>query len=310
MKNMYFVCIIFFSCLGLACSTAQVHRAAYVPLPQPSLRSGAPSEGRNMLTFGSMLLAGQQPVEDVTSVQANTETISVTAGSANWVPRSQMNLNFRHRFTKNFDMGISGEWGVANGKQKTYKDDLNLTPEGNVLGIGISFGYNIRINHEWALALGGEYLSFNIPYVRQMTEVDMVTRIGEEEHGTETVGVFSFSIIPRFEMGGTTLFGGVTFRNHPTTPKLEIYASELHFVNDDNVDGGPVYTIISFGAEFRLSHALRLLVMAFQPLNSTPVKYYPMFGVGVSWDMDAPAPHAAAPEHHDPHYDGSQPPTI
>jgi len=294
MRNVYLFIIISLSLFTLACSTAQVHRSAYVPLPQPSMRSGAPSQGRSMLTAGAMTLAKQQPVEDVTDVTVNTETISVTKGSANWVPRSQMNLNWRYRFTKNFDMGIGGEWGLAAGKQKTYTDDLNLTPKGNVIGIGLSFGYNVQIDKQWAVAIAGEYLSFSIPYVRQQVATDLVTPINAPEYGTETVGVYSFSIIPRMEMGNATVFGGVTFRNHPTTPKLEIYANELNFISDDNVDSGSTYTIVTVGAEFKLNPVLRLLVMAFQPVSTSPVKYFPMFGLGLVWDM------GAAPRYHTP----------
>ena len=221
--------------LALACSTAQVHRSAYVPLPQPSMRSGAPSQGRSMLTAGGMLLAGQQPVEDVTDITVNTETVSLSTGSANWVPRTQMNLNWRYRFTKNFDMGIGGEWGLAAGKQKTYKDDLDLTPKGNVIGVGLSFGYNFQINPEWAIAIAGEYLSFTIPYARQFVDTDLITPIGEVEYDTETIGVYSFSILPRMDMGNATVFGGVTFRNHPTAPKLERYATKISVLADDNV---------------------------------------------------------------------------
>jgi hypothetical protein len=288
--------------LALACSTAQVHRSAYVPLPQPSMRSGAPSQGRSMLTAGAMTLAKQQPVEGVTDITVDTETVSLSTGAANWVPRTQMNLNWRYRFTKNFDMGIGGEWGVAAGKQKTYQDDLNLTPKGNVIGVGLSFGYNFQINHEWAIAIAGEYLSYTIPYARQFVDTDMITPIGEVEYATETLGIYSFSIIPRMEMGNATVFGGVTFRNHPTAPKLEIYANEISVLADDNVEPGPVYTLIMVGAEFKLNPVLRLLVMAFQPLNSSPVKYFPMFGLGLAWDM------GAAPPRHQPVHPHDAPP--
>jgi len=108
------------------------------------------------------------------------------------------------------------------------------------------------------------------------------------EYGSESVGVFSFSILPRINMGSTKIFGGVTFRNHPTAPKVEIYANELHYAFDDNVDAGNFYTVLAIGAEFLLAPELRLLVMAFQPITTDPVQYFPMFGLGLAWDMGAP----------------------
>ncbi|MBU1069958.1 hypothetical protein KJ975_10365 [Myxococcota bacterium] len=287
MRNVYLFIIISLSLFTLSCATAQVHRSAYVPLPQPSMRSGAPSQGRSMLTAGAMTLAKQQPVEEMTDIVVNTETISLSTGAANWVPRSQMNLNWRYRFTKNFDMGIGGEWGLAAGKQKTYTDDLNLTPKGNVIGIGLSFGYNFEIDTQWAVAISGEYLSFSVPYAKQFVDTDLISPIGEVEYGNETVGVYSFSIIPRMMMGNATVFGGVTFRNHPTAPKLEIYSNGINVLADNNVESGSTYTIITIGAEFKLNPVLRLLVMAFQPVTTSPVKYFPMFGLGLAWDMGA-----------------------
>jgi len=310
MKTVHFSLLILVSLFTLACATAQVHRSAYVPLPQPSLRSGAPSEGRGLLTAGAMTLAKQQPVEEVTDITVNTDTVSLSTGAANWVPRSQMNLNWRYRFSKNFDMGIGGEWGVAAGKQKTYRDDLNLTPKGNVVGVGLSFGYNFEIDPQWAVAIAGEYLSYTIPYAAQRVDTDLVTPIGEVEYGTETVGVYSFSIIPRMMMGDATVFGGVTFRNHPTAPKLEIYASEISVLADENVESGSTYTILTLGAEFKLNPVLRLLVMAFQPITTSPVKYFPMFGLGLAWDMGAAPRHSEPVTPHPSMSPADEPPTI
>lgn len=268
----------------LGCATTEVHRAAYVPLPQPPMRSGAPSEGNSLLSVGAMLLSGQKPVESVQQITVDQDNYSITTGAANYVPRSQTNLNWRYRITQNFDMGISGEWGVATGKLKTYKDDLNLEPKGNVVGIGLSMGYNFNINHQWSLALATEALTYSIPYARQSITNGLTSPV---EYGNENVGVFSFSILPRINMGTTKLFGGVTFRNHPTAPKVEYYANELHYAFDDNVDAGNFYTVITVGAEFLLAPELRLLVMVFQPITTDPVQYFPMLGVGLAWDMGA-----------------------
>ncbi len=275
------------------CAVTEVHRAAYVPLPQPPMRSGAPSEGRSLLSAGAMLLSGQKPVEGTQQVTIDQDTYSITTGAANYVPRSQTNLNWRYRVSRNFDIGLSGEWGVSAGKLKTYKDDVNLEPKGNVVGIGLSMGYNFNIDREWSVALATEFLSYSVPYARQSITNGISSPV---EYGNESVGVFSFSILPRLNLGNAKIFGGVTFRNHPTAPKVEIYANELHYAFDNNVDAGNFYTILTVGAEFLLAPELRLLVMAFQPITTDPVQYYPMFGLGLAWDMGA-ARHARRPVH-------------
>lgn len=285
MKNAFrFAFVLWIFLFTWGCAVTEVHRAAYVPLPQPPMRSGAPSEGRSLLTAGAMLLSGQKPVESVQNVTIDQETYSITTGAANYVPRSQTNLNWRYRLSKNFDLGISGEWGVEKGKIKTYKDDVNLEPKGNIVGIGLSMGYNFNIDRQWSLALAAEYLNFSVPYARQSITAGLSSPV---EYGNENVGVFSFSLLPRVKTGSAVIFGGVTFRNHPTAPKVEYYANELHYAFDNNVDAGNFYTIVTVGAEFKLAPELRLLVMAFQPINTDPVTYYPMFGVALAWDMGA-----------------------
>jgi hypothetical protein len=101
------------------------------------------------------------------------------------------------------------------------------------------------------------------------------------------VNVYSLSVIPSWRVGGLTLFGGGTLRNHPMVDKGEI---EIGTYPDDEVSAGPPNLIATVGAEIELFGSVRALGMVYQPLTQDPVRYGPTFGAAITIPLGSPTP--------------------
>ena len=91
------------------------HRSALTPLPQPALTGAGTFRGRSQLTVGTTLSSTVRAHEGTNPEEVNPdgESVSFSDGEANWVPRTQANLIFKHTFGRYFAMGLIGiTWDI------------------------------------------------------------------------------------------------------------------------------------------------------------------------------------------------------
>ncbi|MBU1535545.1 hypothetical protein KKF84_09500 [Myxococcota bacterium] len=270
-------------------STNTYHRSALTPVPQAALHGSGYFRGRSQISLGSAVVSSVKPREGISQTETNPdgETVSFSDGAANWIPRTQANLLYRHKFGQYFAMGLLGELALNPGAVKTYKDTVNLRPRGNAYGMGLTFQFLLPIHSHAHLGIGTDLLIYNVPYAKMATESTSPSsaNLWEPEYGTEVVGVGSFYIIPTYIFPWGTVFGGLTIRNHPSAPKVQ---TETSVLDQSNVDEGKAYYVLSMGAQINLSHNLAVQIMIYQPITNSPVVYYPMGAFGLVWDIDAP----------------------
>lgn len=277
-----------------ACSTYSRRQAALVPVLAPPLRSGQPlaSAGEFSLGSGKVVSAGA-PVE-------------ASGGNAGvWTPVVDLNGAMRLRVGQNFDVGFVFDGGPNDGAQSVT--DSQPRPDGAVWGGGLSLGFSAPLSPELRLGLASDLLIYTVPWVEYDT---CATNCGGVSYSivsreNKSATVFSLALIPSWHHDRFTVFGGLTLRNHPTTP----LGGTTVIPGEGGVDGGPAYLIASAGIEVAIGGEVKAMAMIYQPLMSDPVTYYPTVALALSvgfGSSPAPQPQPQPPPPPPPSYYSSR----
>lgn len=264
--------------IGLsACGTYSVRKSALAPHLAPPMRSGHGTGQGTEVSFGSTTVAAAVAPEEGPGANAGLH-----------IPRAELGGALRGALSPNFDFGFLWDYGARRGATKTAEDEPS-PQNGSVWGGGISMFYSAPTPHPaFRLGLGLDLLRYSVPYVEYRTCVeDCVEPYTDVDHDREGVNVYSLSVIPSWRVGGLTLFGGGTLRNHPMVDKGEI---EIGTYPDDEVNAGPPNLIATVGAEIELFGSVRALGMVYQPLTQDPVRYGPTFGAAITIPLGSPMP--------------------
>lgn len=272
--------------LVLACSaagcTTSVRRAALVPHQQPTQRTGQPLARQAEVALGAAsILETTEPTADSAGVQ---------------IPQTQVNAGMRFRTpVPDLDMGFVWDYGASEGSHKAAADQPTVE-HGDVIGGGFTLHYSVATDTPGLrVGLTGDLLLYSVPYVEYQTCIDCEVPWTDVDEEREMVPVLALGVVPSWNLGMVTLFGGVTMRNHPLVERGEISDSVTEEL-DEEVQAGPLNFIANAGVELGKPGGVRGLVHVYQPLGRDPVQYGPSFGIALSIPLGAaPASTPARP---------------
>jgi len=263
--------------------TYSVRSSALTPHMTPSFRNGqamdtAPAELG--VALGSVLRA-RDPEE------GNPDDGVV-------VPTTEVNGNLRFRPTRDFDLGVIYDRGLASGAV-SLSPNQPVPDGGDVAGGGVSLYYSVPTGEPGIrVGLAADLVVYDVPTVSYTTCsancTDPRTQVTQE---SDMVGVWSFAIIPSWRRGRFTGFAGATLKNHPTIEKSVVVST--YGYPDPEVDGGPVNVVFSAGAEVDLAAGFKASVLAYNVVGADPVDYGPTVALGLTVPLGRPvAPPAPA----------------
>lgn len=253
------VCSVVALFLGAGC-THSIRRAALVPHQQPVAHSARPVQTKEFSIGSPNALRTAKP-----RLSANQN-----AGIA--IPRWQGQGALRMPWGPDTSVGLHFDYGLDEGSVAVSDDQPD--PEGDVFGAAVSMLYSAKFSPEFSLGLAGQVWLYSIPYVEYDTCVDCPFGPWTEvEHDRDAIPVFSFALLPTFELSpAVSVFGGLTLRNHPTIQKSDIdIGPDDDF--DEEVETGPLNSIGSIGAEVALAERIKLTGYLHRPIAADPVIY-------------------------------------
>jgi hypothetical protein len=251
-------------------SSYSARRAALVPEVAPPMRSGAPMEtqGEISLAVPGVARTGEARVSD-DSEGIELPGLAITGAG-------------RLNAGKGFDIGLAYEHGTASGSRKLAEDQPDVA-NGDTYGFGLSWMLARQMpDRRVGLAITGDAMLFSVPYAEQLTSGGSTGTKRERE----TVPVLGLGVIPSFVIGEhVRLFGGLSVRNQPTTPRGGV---EDGIGDDDEVHMGEFVWTASAGAEASFG-GLRVLAMVYRPLESGgSIEYPTSVALGVTWAFGKP----------------------
>ncbi|HEY5926142.1 MAG TPA: hypothetical protein VIV11_30865 [Kofleriaceae bacterium] len=254
----------------------RVQRTARVPHPAAPLRTGEPLAGPVELSVGA------SSVGDVTKPELVDEDASLE------VAREQMRGELRVRVGRRGE--ITGIFESAMGKMVALDSSQAPVEQGLPTGIGFATRYSFDLGAPGlSFGLGGEVMSWRIPYVEYRTCIEYCEENGaaymQENHGFESVETFGLSLVPTYRTGNVAVFAGAYARRHPTIKRK---GTELYeYDSDYDVDGGNYNWMLNAGVEYRMP-VVSVLAHVQQNLTRDPVQYGPSFGLAIAFRVPEP----------------------
>jgi hypothetical protein len=256
------------------CAQYSVRRAALVPQPTPTMRTGQPMDRVAELGLG------------MGTVARLAEPREGDSDAGLHIPRVQVAGNLRFRPTRNFDLGLIMERAFVGGS--TSLADDQPTPEGgDARAFGTSLYYSAATRDAgFRLGISADFLIYSIPHVEYRTCVEncdhvKYTDVVQKRSG---VPVVSLGLTPSWHHKGWTGFGGVTFRNHPTIEK----GGTEGFYDTDDLEAGPMNAIISAGVEYHIDSGVRAGLVVHHIIAQDPVSYAPTIAATVTIPLSQP----------------------
>jgi hypothetical protein len=246
-----------------------IQRSARVPHPGVPLSSGQP------LATPTELSAGLSNVTDVLKPRVGDATQAVE------VPSTEMRDELRFRLGERAQVALIYEQGFAATSQQPDATQAPVGP-GDVYGVGASFGYSFSTSTP-GFSIGStlEIMGWSIPYVEYRTCVDCMTSYTVIDHGSANPLTLGIGIAPSYRSGRVTYFGGLFARNHPTTQRKELNATDVISSGGD-VHSGPFNILLHAGVEIELQPWLSALVILHQDVIANPVQYGPGLGLALT----------------------------
>ncbi|HEX5062707.1 MAG TPA: hypothetical protein VFV99_25215 [Kofleriaceae bacterium] len=289
------------ACAG--CSTYIQHRAALVPHATPVQALGQPAAWKGNATLGATNIA---------DAVAPGVGDNPNAGVA--IPSSQLRGALNLAVTRNLTIGIFSERGLAS-TAHPIKDTLPPLDDRGVGGVGYSASYSIPTGSPWRIGLALEMTMWRVPWVEYSQCIDFCTTpTVTVSKGTTDVGQIGFGIVPSYQFGDWTFFGGLTGRTHPLIEEKVINNGEW-----PDVEEGPMNAIVSGGAAYEAGERVQFVLQAHQVLTQDPVAYGPSIGFSVviglgprypKVDPPPPAPVMYVPVGATPAGPGALPPPV
>src|SRR6185503_6713044 len=86
------------------------------------------------------------------------------------------------------------------------------------------------------------------------------------------IPIWNVSVLPSYRDHQLTVFGGITWRNHPTNSKFDTKTqTQLAMEDAGDVRAGPTYRLIEVGVEYAATPTWKLLVIAHQAITTDVV---------------------------------------
>lgn len=248
-----------------ACNVNRVNRAALVPHMTPTLKSGAPMETPGEFSIGASSLAH-------TTLGSTDDTAAVE------VPGTQARGDMRLRVGQHVALGLLYEEGFDAGAKKSKEAQPDVDA-GNTRGFGFSLAGAIPTsNPRVSVGINTELVFWSVPWIEYSTCVQNCggfqwTVMTEDR---ASVSQIALGIVPTYSTGKMNVWGGVTFRNHPT---IEQKGTEVGVDISDEVEEGSFNTVISAGADIELGGGFRAGATLYQVVQGEPAKYGPSLAV-------------------------------
>jgi hypothetical protein len=266
--------VLLFACLG--CSQFAQHRAALVPHATPVQTTGQGAAWKGTATFGASNIADLAP-----------PTSDSNAGIA--IPSKQLRGALGVALTKNLSIGVFHERGLASSAQPV-KDSLPPLDDEQVSGAGYSVSYSIPTDSPWRVGLSMEMAVWKTPWVEYSV---CLTYCGDDPivemtTGHSLVPSIGLGIVPSYQHGDWTFFGGVTGRTHPT-----IDEKVVNYGEPPEVRGGPFNAIVHGGAAYEAGERVQFVIEMHQTVTTAPAQYAPGIGFSVVLGLGERYPKAA-----------------
>jgi hypothetical protein len=248
-----------------ACNVNRVNRAALVPHMTPTLRSGAPMETPGEIAIGASSVSH-------TTLGSTDDTAAVE------VPGTQGRGDMRLRVGQHVALGLLYEEGFDSGAKKTKETQPDVEG-GNVRGFGFSLQGSIPTGSpQWNVGINSELIFWSVPWIEYSTCVMNCggfqwTVVSEDR---ASISQLAIGVVPTYTTGKMNVWGGLTFRNHPT---IEQKGTEVGVDIGDDVEEGSFNTVLSAGADFELGGGFRAGATLYQVVNGEPAKYGPSLAV-------------------------------
>ena len=268
--------VILVTLLGLAACTPEplyyVKRSALVPHPTPSTHSGRAPDGAVELSVAQSTVL--VPVEP-------TETPGANAGL--YVARDNLGLAARFRVGRHSDLGLSLEVGREQGAMKIARDAPAAPHLGDTEAFGLGWQTELPIDHHFSIGVGMELALHAVPYHEEGTCIancKYAVNKSYEENSVNTVLTGKLWLLPSWREGRVTVYGGLTYLNHPTNTKRDIQGAYA-WDDGDEVRSGPGYALLGGGVEVNLGAGFHPFLQIFQPVSTSVASYGPVLGAGL-----------------------------
>ena len=257
-----------------------VRRSALVPHPQPPIETGrAPDHEVRLSGYSATDVIAVKPVANA---GANTGL---------YVARHNLGAKLDIRVLPRTWFSAIGQTSLLQGSMAVATDAAMRPDQGNANGGGFEIGHAFVLADHVQLGVVAGMMEFEIPYYEQLHCISLCDHavLDYTKSDTEGVAIWSLALLPSYRDGSFTVFGGLTFRNHPTNTKLTTEDSYvMPYDADQNIREGPIYPIADFGVEWAANDYLRLLALVHQPLRSSLVSYGPAVAIAASIDLPTP----------------------
>jgi hypothetical protein len=255
-----------------ACTSAtwQIQRAALVPTPTPPMWSG------RMAPHGIAL--GSETV-----VWAKPPSVSPDAGVGLYVPRVNLDSNFRIRLGENWALWVPMAYGLSETAFDTLGTQIECPSGGVFTGGGLGVAASYFLTHGLYLGMSFEAMFSAIPsHIKAKTEHQSWDEAKEWEE-TELIGMVRGGLVLGYDFGSWRIFAGLSARNHPTnlgsSQQTVTWTSEI----EPEVDFGHLFMIAGGGVEVDLGRTVSLMFHAYEPFGfrDLDIVYAPILGVMV-----------------------------
>jgi hypothetical protein len=248
------------------CSTYAQHRAALVPHATPVQTTGQPAAWRGAVSGGASNLAdlGKPGVGDP------------TAGVA--IPSRQLRAALTIAATRNLTFSAFREEGLASSAQRIKPTLPPLDDEG-VTGMGWGMYYSVDTGSPWRIGLALELTTWDVPWVEYSQCIEFCTEPNPVIMTRGSTGVLQYGIgiVPSYQYGDWSFFGGITGRSHPTIREKVINHGE-----SPDVEEGAMNAIVHAGVAFEAAERIQFLLEMHHDLTADPVAYAPAIGLSLA----------------------------
>lgn len=256
--------VVLFAVVGVGCSTYAQHRAALVPHPVPVQTTGQGAAWRGTASLGATNIA------DLVAPGVGDPNAGVA------IPSRQLRGSLGLWLTPELAIGVFREHGLASSAQP-IKSTLPPLDNDPVVGTGLSLNSSIPTGSPWRVGLSFEMAVWSVPWVEYSACLEFCTQpTVTMSRGRTGVGSFAMGIVPSYQLGDWTLFGGVTGRTHPTLDEKVINHGE-----PPDVEEGPFNAVVHAGAAYEAGERVQFVVHLHQTVTRDPVVYGPSLGFSV-----------------------------
>ena len=227
----------------------QTRQSAVVPHVTPVRGNGQP------MTRAAEVSIGDDTVVATGSPELGDDQFALT------LPRTQLSgaVAVRSKRVPDATFRFMAMHGLRAGADQLADTEM---PNKGVSGAGFGAGYSMRFG-EFRVALAGEIHIVRVPLLI------------DGRQSIEGTGIYGFGATPSYRLGGTTLYGSMSVKIHPTVDRLG------NSLNDDVIYAEP-NLVWAAGIDQELGAGVRGGLSVFSSLTQRPVSYQPTLAAALT----------------------------